>query len=1388
MGAPRRRSFRLARSLARAPLALAALVLGVTFAQGAPRITELVVDPTSGDEGETFAFRATIDNPTGSLVNHRWDFGDGTVVESIVDVSHYRHRYRDDGDYTVTLEVDLAGGAADRRSVRVDVRNVAPQITHVGRSHDPLAGAAVTFTATVVEPGDDRLTFVWDFGDGSPPVTRRDRRDVRHAYDADGAYRLTLTVTDGDDGEDTYEETVFVGTGLEFAATGAIVGSHGPNDLPSLTGMPVVDDGERLRFRGDLAAAARGESAAEGPGPCLVVLSNRGMSISANLLPGLVLHLSAALPQGLAEGTYPVASERNVIPIPLFDPYERELATPGVFYASLEEVRPPSDLPRQHGFQGTGGSLTVHRFDGVRAEITFDVRLEERLTALDAVNAPGGGLAFPPAQAAHLRGRFIHDVTRGLLERTGSINPLGGAGYGDWYLCDADERLEVLAVDFGAGAGAAPPTVGTPGPENLPWERDLYTSGDAKLEFTLDRPVLRSSLNDRTVEVDIYQTTYATTGEPFHPVPGTIEVVDERTFRFVPDTDLRPGVHYAVTLKGGRTGARGSAGETLEEDLTWRFSTRVDLATVSPQVYQVARNAMLVPGRPTMTRVYALWPEQRDLPPESQVDRFRADVTVLVDDAAVYAPRLGVEILRPDRFGQADLDAARNSVNFFGWAPTRAGGTSSVVAVVEPVDQPQDPPVRFESEPQKVRHWTETPILSVSYYFLRTGNWQDGVPVADKVRWHEHMQRGIAFAEQVFPVIEARARYGGELVLPPAPDDTVDIADVDGRTYRHYHTLFGTMRTDTWTTLRFQAATRGHGVDFVVGIVPSEVQPSLNGVMHYLGGAPHISIDIAGPRPILLFSGAPTTTLAHELAHGYGLCHIFEDADDPRCPETEYEIDAFRIDPGGRSGAAKWLSFLGPRTTHANGDGGRLVALLEEASTGDASRTFITNRAYAHLFERVRLREARRVGLPPLPAPEVGVLYANATPSKQFRLTGVVDASAGIVIERFERVDGTEAGGPGFDEGPYLAQVLSADGEVLAERRFEASRPSVSHGPTDTGLPLFEVVLPAPARSHRLVLSRDGRVLAERVRSAHPPEVQLELREGKLTWRVIDGDGDEHAVDIAYSPDGHDWTPLGVGLRTHALALPDDLEPGPRPTVRALASDGFDATEAALRLTIAPPLRVLATLPTDGDVLLRDTALMVFFNAPLVAGGTVDGGVLVRDDDGEEVPVETALVADGRGLRVLPIEPLPPGAYRATLAGVRTADGAMLEAPVTWAFTVPAGAGSGDPETGAAAGPVPDPCGAVPRDVVLALLPAGATLLRATADDGCSLEARLAGGIDDARRALELALVRARYRPTRNALEGDAVVIAFQDDAYLGESRIEPDRDGLLLRLRFSPR
>lgn len=1372
------------------------MVLGSAAAQDdAPRLTTLTVDPLTDDEGAYFAFRATVENPTGSIVNYRWDFGDGTVVESILDLSRYRHRYRQDGAYTATLDVDLPGGGSDRRSVSVTVVNVPPEVLSVRRSNDPLAGAPVTFTAAVVDPGDDRLTLVWDFGDGSPPVTRHDRRDVTHTYETDGAYPLTLVVSDGDDGEDTYVETVFVGTGMVFEATGAVTGSAGKDDTPSLTGVPVLHDGERLRFSGNLAAAVGGDDAVVGAGPCLVVVSNRGMSIAGNLAPGLVLHLSAALPQGLAEGAYPVAAVRNVIPIPLFDPYERELSSPGTFFVALAEIGTELEQPR-NGFHGTGGSVTVHRFDGERVELTFDVRLEEHLTALDAIDAPGGGLVFPPAAQARVRGRLIHDVARDVLARRGSLNPVAGAGFGDWYLCDSSERLELVAIDFGVVEGGpsvgSAPSASAPVPENLPWERDLYLSGDAKLEFTVDRPVRRSSLTDRTVVVDVYQTTYATTGEPFMPVPGTIEFVDERTFRFVPDADLRPGVHYQVTLRGGPDGARGAAGETLDEDLTWRLSTRVELATVTPHVYQVARNVVLVPGKTTMTRVYGLWAEHSDLPPESQVDRFRADVSVLVDGSEVYAPLRRVEIVRHDRLRPGDLDAARDSVNLFGWVPAQAGGTSTMVAVIEPSDQPQTPPVRFESDPLRVRHWTESPILSVSYFFLRTGSWRDGVPIAEKVRWHDQMQRGIAFTEQLFPVVEARARYGGEVSLPPDPLTTWEVLSEDGTRYRFDTLTLLRERTDGYLARRFREATRGHAADFVVGIIPQEVQPSHYGVMWYLGDAGAFTRDLAGPRVILLLDAAPTPTLAHELAHGYGVCHVYDDATSAECQDTDYEIDGFRIHRGGRGGTVKWLTFAGGGPRQANGDGGSLYALMEEASLDDAAnataRTFVTNQEYHRLVVNLPARDGRSAGTTGPPAIETGVVYAVAPSQAVLAVSGTVLPDGSVVIERLAWLEDASSDVPAPDVGPYLAEILDADGRVLTRHGFDARPARASHGPTDADTAPFDLLLPAPAGTHRLIVSRAGRPLAERVRSAHAPEVTLELSGADLAWRATDADGDALTVDLDYAADGRDWVPLAIGLQADRFTLPDDLEPGPRPTLRARVSDGFDTTEATLPLPTDLPLRVLATLPADGDVVDGGTSLQAFFNAPLATNAPLDGVLVLSDDAGNELTGESVRFADGRALLLLTASPLAPGAYHATLAGALTTTGAALEAPVTWSFVVAEEAELRGSQTGATTPSIPDTCGGVPRAALDALIPAGAELRSVSEVDGCVVEVRLFGSVGDARPALELSLVRGRYRLTRNAQEGEEVVVAFENAEVSGEARLSPAGGDTLLRLEVRSR
>lgn len=135
--------------------------------------------------------RASFD-PDGRLSVWRWDFSDRPEPMFGAAVSR---RFDAPGVVTARLTVvddsgALNGEASDEARIRVNAAPVAG------------AGPEIVTDSLVValdggasfDPDGDRLSYLWDFGDGSPPA---EGRMVSHTFPRSGAFPVALRVDDG---------------------------------------------------------------------------------------------------------------------------------------------------------------------------------------------------------------------------------------------------------------------------------------------------------------------------------------------------------------------------------------------------------------------------------------------------------------------------------------------------------------------------------------------------------------------------------------------------------------------------------------------------------------------------------------------------------------------------------------------------------------------------------------------------------------------------------------------------------------------------------------------------------------------------------------------------------------------------------------------------------------------------------------------------------------------------------------------------------------------------------------------------------------------------------------------------------------------------------------
>lgn len=130
-----------------------------------------------------------------------WDFGDGSPPKT-TDTPFIEYPFDKPGAFPVTVTVTDKDGNKGSATLNQRVREPKPEDPSVAITSTPPDAKPtepVTFDASrsVDKDGNPCTNFVYDFGDGSPPLTTTDPV-VTHTFDRPGSFPVTVTATDKD--------------------------------------------------------------------------------------------------------------------------------------------------------------------------------------------------------------------------------------------------------------------------------------------------------------------------------------------------------------------------------------------------------------------------------------------------------------------------------------------------------------------------------------------------------------------------------------------------------------------------------------------------------------------------------------------------------------------------------------------------------------------------------------------------------------------------------------------------------------------------------------------------------------------------------------------------------------------------------------------------------------------------------------------------------------------------------------------------------------------------------------------------------------------------------------------------------------------------------------
>jgi len=164
--------------------------------------------PYFGREGEILELDMSASSDSGwfaGISEYSWDLNYDGIFDVTTKKSIIEHTFTDNFGGNAVLRVTDKSGKTDYDTTYINIINVPPTID-AGNDIVCEEGDTLYFSPIVEDPGDDKISFFWDFNDGN----FSNEQDPIHIYIDDNIYHVKVEISDGDGGTDEDEIEIHV--------------------------------------------------------------------------------------------------------------------------------------------------------------------------------------------------------------------------------------------------------------------------------------------------------------------------------------------------------------------------------------------------------------------------------------------------------------------------------------------------------------------------------------------------------------------------------------------------------------------------------------------------------------------------------------------------------------------------------------------------------------------------------------------------------------------------------------------------------------------------------------------------------------------------------------------------------------------------------------------------------------------------------------------------------------------------------------------------------------------------------------------------------------------------------------------------------------------------